>query len=148
MMMTDRPRRRTGEFISVSAGYGYTCGVRRDGSVECWGLDDHGQATPPEGEFASVSAGLHHTCGVRRDGSVLCWGWGLWGQATPPEGEFTSVGAGGWHTCGVRRGRLRSVLGPEYHWRHATGGRVHIRQRRVPPHLRRANGWRCCLLGR
>ena len=26
-----------GEFSSVSAGYGYTCGVRTDGAVACWG---------------------------------------------------------------------------------------------------------------
>ena len=61
-------------FASVSAGYFHTCGVRRDGSVECWGFDLSGQATPPSGEFASVSGGGGHTCGVRRDGSVECWG--------------------------------------------------------------------------
>ena len=27
-----------GEFASVSAGEGHTCGVRTDGSVACWGL--------------------------------------------------------------------------------------------------------------
>ena len=46
-----------GEFVSVSAGLGHTCGVRTDGSVECWGGDEWGQSTPPPGEFASVSAG-------------------------------------------------------------------------------------------
>ena len=61
------------EYTSVSAGTFYTCGVRRDGSVACWGQDELSQATPPTGEFASVSAGSAHTCGVRRDGSVACW---------------------------------------------------------------------------
>ena len=41
-----------GEFASVSAGSGQTCGVRMDGSVACWG-----GITPLEGEFVSVSAG-------------------------------------------------------------------------------------------
>ncbi len=91
-------------FASVSAGGIHTCGVRRDGSVACWGNDsDDGRATPPAGEFASVSAGGIHTCGVRRDGAVDCWGDGDYGQATPPSGEFASVSAGEYHTCGVRR---------------------------------------------
>ena len=83
-------------FASVSAGGGHTCGVRRDGSVECWGFDLSGQATPPSGEFASVSGGGGHTCGVRRDGSVECWGSNEnsdgheVGQATPPDGVTTT----------------------------------------------------------
>ena len=53
---------------------GHTCGVRTDGSLECWGRDHYDQATPPDGEFTSVSAGSTHTCGVRTDGTVACWG--------------------------------------------------------------------------
>ena len=93
----------TGEFASVSAGSGHTCGVKGDGTVACWGRNSQGRATPPAGEFASVSAGSQHTCGLRRDGTVACWGWNRYSQATPPAGEFASVSAGGLHTCGVRR---------------------------------------------
>ena len=80
----------SGAFASVSAGAFHTCGVRTDGTGECWGLHEDedgnvvGQATPPPGEFASVSAGLLHTCGVRTDGVVECWGSDGYGQATPP----------------------------------------------------------------
>ena len=91
-----------GEFVTVSAGGGHTCGVRVDGSVACWGADSLGRTTPREGEFTSVSAGNQHTCGVRVDGSVDCWGSNLSGQAMAPEGEFASVSAGYHHTCGVR----------------------------------------------
>ena len=35
------------EFASVSAGEGHTCGVRRDGSVECWGSDSFGPGHAP-----------------------------------------------------------------------------------------------------
>ena len=96
-------------FASVSAGLSYTCGMRLDGSVACWGSNQFGQASPPAGEFASVSAGYWHTCGMKQDGSVACWGrnkgaYGtVIGQASPPAGEFTSVSAGTVHTCGVKR---------------------------------------------
>ena len=60
------------EFASVSAAFFHTCGVKADGSIQCWGDSEYGQATPPSGEFASVSAGGFHTCGVRADGSVEC----------------------------------------------------------------------------
>ena len=96
----------TASFVSVSAGLAaglaHTCGVKKDGSVACWGNDEYGRATPPAGEFASVSAGWYHTCGVRRDGSVACWGNDEYSQATPPAGEFASVSAGVFHTCGVK----------------------------------------------
>ena len=38
-----------GSFVSVSAGWGHSCGVRADGSVACWGRDRSGQSSPPEG---------------------------------------------------------------------------------------------------
>ena len=103
------PLSSAGEFVSVSAATSHTCGVRRDGSVQCWGSNEDpdgewlGQATPSAGEFDSVSAGFWHTCGVMRDGSVECWGWDSSGQATPPAGEFALVSAGSHHTCGLKR---------------------------------------------
>ena len=47
----------------VSAGDDHTCGVRRDGSVACWGSDYLDRATPPSGEFASISAGITTAAG-------------------------------------------------------------------------------------
>jgi len=31
----------------ITAGDQHACGIRTDGHVECWGRDDHGQASPP-----------------------------------------------------------------------------------------------------
>ena len=99
---TPRPSTPASSFVSVSAGGSYTCGVRSDGSVACWGKNGLGAATPPVGSFVSVSGGQWHTCGVRSDGSVACWGWDESGQSTPPAGPFDSVSVGGVHTCGLR----------------------------------------------
>ena len=53
----------SGEFASVSAGYSHTCGVRTDGSVECWGNVGGWQGHAADREFASVSAGESHSAG-------------------------------------------------------------------------------------
>ena len=35
-------------FSQVSAGWGYTGGVKSDGTVACWGRNDSGESTPPQ----------------------------------------------------------------------------------------------------
>ena len=89
------------EFVSISAGQKYTCGIGTDGTVGCWGLNHFDQATPPDGVFVFVDTGRLHTCGVRTDGAIVCWG-GDDDDPEPPDGEFTSVSAGHGHTCAVR----------------------------------------------
>ena len=34
-------------FTAIAAGGHYTCGVRQDGGVSCWGDNEHGKASPP-----------------------------------------------------------------------------------------------------
>src|SRR5207245_1849435 len=80
----------------------FTCGVRSDGTVVCWGLNNSGQASPPADTFTALSAGGVHACGVKSDGTVACWGFNGNGQATPAAGPFTALSAGNAHTCGVK----------------------------------------------
>ena len=87
-------------FVEVSAGGFHSCGLRDNGTVECWGINDHGQSSDPYGQFQSVSAGKEHSCGVRVDGTVDCWG--NHAQSGSPEGVFVEVSAGKEHSCGVR----------------------------------------------
>ena len=99
-----------GRFISVSAGFLFSCGVRDDNKAECWGLAASlsDALTPPAGEYTSVSVGGFHACGIRIDQTVVCWGSNqgfdgdFLGQATPPDGPFEVINAGGYHTCGFR----------------------------------------------
>ena len=105
----EQPRRSTGEFASVSAGTFYSCALRSDGSMICWGDELAGVSAamaagtaPPEGPFTSISVGQIHTCAVRTDGSVACWGHDEDGQASPLSGTFASVSAGPFHSCAVR----------------------------------------------
>ena len=77
----------------IAPGGGHTCALLGDGSIRCWGVNDHGQttgATPdgpslrtPElgGKTAkAVAAGENHSCALLTDGTVLCWGRGTAGQ--------------------------------------------------------------------
>ena len=41
--------------VSVTAGYAHTCAVLNNGSVRCWGANDHGQLGNNSTDDASVS---------------------------------------------------------------------------------------------
>lgn len=91
-------------FQQVSAGASFTCGVQINGRLVCWGLNDEGQAKPPEGEFRQVSAGFKYACAVRNGGSIVCWGNSGNGQTSPPNGRFRQVSVGFEHACAVEHG--------------------------------------------
>ena len=97
-----RLRTRSETLHQVSAGGYHSCGLKNDGSVDCWGYNGNGQATDQAGPFTQVSAGEFHSCGLKSDGSVDCWGYNGNGQATDQAGPFTQVSAGGYHSCGLR----------------------------------------------
>ncbi len=99
----------------LAVGWYHTCGIRDDGTVQCWGgAQPNPILTPPPGEFVRVSAGDDHTCGIRPSGDVECWGRGKvigncdspdyyeCGQSLPPPGRFLELAAGDAFTCGLR----------------------------------------------
>jgi hypothetical protein len=80
-------------WATVSAGSFFTCGIRGDGTLWCWGNNDTGQvgdgtkmrtATPTQiGTpllWRAVSAGGGHACAVARTGALWCWGDNFAGQ--------------------------------------------------------------------
>ena len=107
-----------GRFAAVSAGAQHSCGIRTDGTVECWGGNDFGQATPPAGQFTAIHAagwsysGPDFTCGLRPGGSAECWGgeWEFFEEhfehAPPPAPTGVFIALGGHHNriCGLRPG--------------------------------------------
>ena len=84
-------------YSAIAAG-SYACGLRKDGTLSCWG----GTAEEPSGRFASVSVGTNHMCALGVDGDVSCWGGKDFRRASAPTGSFTSISAGGSERCGVR----------------------------------------------
>ncbi|HEY0672863.1 MAG TPA: hypothetical protein VGD27_11375 [Longimicrobiales bacterium] len=99
-------------FVQISAGKGFTCGRRDQGTVYCWGKGTHGQlgnglarnfltAQWVKGGpgrldvfsvdiFQKVDAGSDsHACAAAVDGRVFCWGNGASGQLG--NGEWLSM---------------------------------------------------------
>jgi alpha-tubulin suppressor-like RCC1 family protein/thiol-disulfide isomerase/thioredoxin len=100
----------SGCWQAVSVGRNFSCGLRLDGRVKCWGLtdpsdpDNFGQVTdvPLDSGYVQLSAGLYHGCALKADGSVDCWGSDKDGASTPPPGvTFTSIECGLNLCCGL-----------------------------------------------
>lgn len=72
----------SGTFADFDVGANNACGLRDDGSVECWGGSEY--LNPPPGQYQQVSLGVQHGCGLLLSGEVLCWGDDQFGQATLP----------------------------------------------------------------
>ncbi len=95
--------------VSVEQRSSAACGVRVDGAISCWSVDNPFFRSLPrefrstrEGRFRSVSVGWWYVCGIRVDATLECWGSHEFGAHLPPEGEFVSVDAGTGFACGVR----------------------------------------------
>ncbi|MBZ4373177.1 RCC1 domain-containing protein [Corallococcus sp. AS-1-6] len=116
--------------VQVARGGGFTCALRRDGALWCWGANESGQLgtgddTPHAGpvrvsalprEVVSVAAGMSHACAALRDGSLWCWGRSEYGALglgevrtrtgpTPIPGmsEVVRVAAGYQKTCAWKK---------------------------------------------
>lgn len=123
------PRRVGAEsdrWIDLSTGYGHTCGVRADGTLQCWGLNDRGQLgdgtqtgrlspTTVAGTWSDVAVSDGGTCALAGSGGVWCWGDNRYGQVAAPSAVVVtrpvrrtspagaSMLAAGWlHTCAAR----------------------------------------------
>jgi alpha-tubulin suppressor-like RCC1 family protein len=90
------------DFVAISLGDNFACGLQANGHPICWGGAMDWPAAPTEESFIAITAGAMHACGLRADGSVRCWGENWDGQATPPAELFTAITAGKGHTCGLR----------------------------------------------
>ena len=114
--------------VSISAGGYHDCAVFADGTIRCWGRNDHGQlgdgtmsdvpvTTPVVVQgittAVAVSAGSWaHTCALLADGTVRCWGDNYAGElgdgtttdrpspvAVPGITTATAISAGFEDTC-------------------------------------------------
>ncbi len=136
--------RCVGNVVDVAAGEAFTCAVRRDGAVYCWGDNDLfqlGSSGPPTGtpvrvpgitNAIEVTAGQRFACALHADGAVSCWGENSNAQLgrdtrTTSEGpavvpgidDASEVSAGYGHAC-VLRGSPREL----WCWGSSTSGQI------------------------
>jgi alpha-tubulin suppressor-like RCC1 family protein len=127
-----------GGAASFSLGTDFTCAVRADTGISCWGLNDAGQlgdgtqfdsTTPtPAGDetgFEAVFAGYDHACARKIGGELRCWGSNLWGQ-------FAN-GTLNWSPSPVAAGNQGAFAGP---WYGGSSGRWFTCAHMGPGHLR------------
>ena len=81
-----------GTWKTVRVGSLYTCAIRTDSTLWCWGYNVYGQlgdgsiaerSTPVQigtATWIALSAGYSHTCGIQTDRSLWCWGDNREGQ--------------------------------------------------------------------
>jgi len=108
----------SGCVTALALGDAHGCALVRDGSVACWGANDHGQlgrgssggsgatAAPvvddhgvPLGGIAAIAAGGAHTCALRADKTVVCWGDDAPVPALVALTTIAAIAAGAHHTC-------------------------------------------------
>ena len=88
------------DIVQVSSGSYYTCALKSDGTVNCWGNGLHGQlgdgangdknypvgvisgqgSSDPLSSIVQVGSGADYNCVLKSDGTVNCWGDGSNGQ--------------------------------------------------------------------
>jgi alpha-tubulin suppressor-like RCC1 family protein len=113
----------------------HTCGLKADGRIFCWGVNDKGQLgnnstedskepvqeSTAATDWIRVTSGTLHTCGVKTDGRLFCWGDNQYGQLgtgsqvaskvpiqeSTAAADWAKVSSGGFSTCAIKRdGRL------------------------------------------
>ncbi len=93
-------------FVAIAAGWGHSLGLKADGSIVAWGLNNFGQCNVPEPNsgFVAVAAGYGHSLGLKADGSIVAWGYNLFGQCNVPEPNsgFSAITAGSFHSLAIK----------------------------------------------
>ena len=95
---------KSGVWSTISAGDGYTVGLKADGTVAAVGKNEYGQCDVSDWrDIVSVSAGSAHTVGLKSDGTVVAVGDKWYGRCDVSDWrDIVAISAGGIHTVGLK----------------------------------------------
>lgn len=108
---TDPLTLTTTQYSQFSTAESHDCGLKMDGTIECWGPVpniSYGPDVAINSDFVHVSAGGRQgarlSCGLKIDGSVHCWGeYSLTVNATPTVTKFVQIEVGDTAVCGLKK---------------------------------------------
>lgn len=110
----------SGTFVEIAAGGSQVCGIRPDGSIECWGGEFAESVQPiPSGSFVEVQSGWRHACAIDTSGNIQCWGRDMYAtvapppDVTPPLEPFTNLSTSEGRSC-VLHGGAAECWGDEW----------------------------------
>lgn len=84
-------RTNSSGWLSLAAGNEFSCGIRPDSTLWCWGRNEYGQlgdgthhshdlpVMVGTASWTLVTAGANNACGIQTDQSLWCWGQGAFG---------------------------------------------------------------------
>ena len=88
------------DFVEIRAGGTHTCGIRPDGTLECWGYSEQNVTMAPEGSYSSLSTGAEYSCAISSEtGELTCWG--TYYPDISPSGSYIQVDAGNDFACAL-----------------------------------------------
>lgn len=122
--LSPRPVSGLDDVVSIAAGEHFTCALRENGKVFCWGLNSHGQLGNRAGncspakdvscsrvpisvarkdggrldKIRQISAQQRHACATDENGGVTCWGKGVRQVSLP---KAIAVAAGEKQSCAL-----------------------------------------------
>jgi len=152
------------DWIAVSAGYSHSLGIRTDGSLWAWGINDKYQLglgdtnnrnTPVRvgsfNDWIAVAAGTDCSFGIRLNGSLWSWGGNTHGQLgmgdhnsrmSPTQvgssNNWVAIKAGYYHSLGIRSD------GALYSWGNNQQGQLGLNdsvERDIPSRIGTSNNW-------
>ncbi|MBF0360952.1 MAG: hypothetical protein HQK49_08065 [Oligoflexia bacterium] len=108
----------------LALGRFYSCAVKKDGSVVCWGRADWGASTPPPDlkDVKSIAIRDFRSCALKKDGTVVCWGQDIWDQHVTPPNKLKNVKSitnGYSNSCALKKD------GTVVFWGNTYGGKSH-----------------------
>ena len=95
-----------GTFRKISVGKNGSCGIRTDGSLDCWGTWDDSSFRPNISEpFREVASGQSAHCAIDHSDQLYCWGIDFYGVASGASSRssdaYTDIALYDRAACGV-----------------------------------------------